>query len=332
MEAALSLKNTLSHNINRNDLPFQKKPRLLQKRVRFQTNCSKNEDANAQRGSVTITKTIYHDASLPDFCVQHNFCQQLRKSCGYARSPENKYLGYFQKTGPYKHLVSFAAPISVHNYTNPESLTSIISAMSERPEIDQFLEYERLRLASRLASAVLQFHATPLLGDFWGGNDVVFFGKNDKRIEMGDFASLELPYLNVRVGSSKSGRLESRDPQATDKATEHLIRNPYIFSLGVTLIELAFQAPLRSLYESDELINGQFTTLSDFFVATRLSKRIGPSLGSTYGTVVMKCLGCDFGQGTSDLKDSKLQAVFHQDVVCELERLERGFAMLQLGD
>jgi len=46
---------------------------------------------------------------------------------------------------------------------------------------------------------------------------------------------------------------------------------------------------------------------------------------------VRKCLGCDFGEGTTDLNDPALQAVFYRDVVCELERLEKGFAMLQLG-
>lgn len=50
------------------------------------------------------------------------------------------------------------------------------------------------------------------------------------------------------------------------------------------------------------------------------------------GKVVRKCLGCDFGQGMNDLKDVKLQAVFYQDVVCELERLDRRFVVLQLGE
>ncbi|KAH7351164.1 hypothetical protein BKA65DRAFT_499904 [Rhexocercosporidium sp. MPI-PUGE-AT-0058] len=110
-----------------------------------------------------------------------------------------------------------------------------------------------------------------------------------------------------------------------------MIRNPYLFSLGVVLIELAFQAPLRSLYKTQDLINGQANELSDYFVASRLSKTISSSLGPMYGKVVRKCLGCDFGQGTSDLCDEKLQAAVCQDVVCELERLEQGFAMLQLG-
>lgn len=277
--------------------------------------------------SKTIASKPPQHSTLPDFCIQHNFCDQLRRSCGFARSPENKYIGYFQKSGPCKHLVYFAAPVAVHNYTQPESLAAIIRLMAQKKETEQFLEYDRLRLATRLAEAVLQFHATPLLRGYWHSEDVIFFrhGKPD------DSASISSPHLNVHVGSIKSPKTITQNVQDVDNITGHMIRNPYLFSLGVVLIELAFQAPLRSLYTSGDLINGQTNALSDFFVASRLSKTISSSLGSVYGKVVRKCLGCDFGQGTSDLSDEKLQAAVYQDVVCELERLERGFAMLQLG-
>lgn len=266
-------------------------------------------------------------SSLPDFCIQHDFCHQLRKSCSHSRSPENKYLGYFQKSGPCKHLVYFAAPVAVHNYTQPESLASIIGIMEGKAESEQFLEYERLRLATRLAEAVLQFHATPLLRGFWHGEDVIFFQQG----KCNDSASISSPHLNVQVDSAKSPRTIKKDDQDVDNVVGHLIRNPYLFSLGVVLIELAFQAPLRSLYSRKDLINGQCNALSDFLVASRLSETISSSLGHTYGKIVRKCLACDFGQGTSDLADEKLKAAVYQDVVCELEKLERGFAMLQLG-
>jgi hypothetical protein len=214
------------------------------------------------------------------------------------------------------------------NYAHPKSLASIITATAGKPETEQFLEYERLQLAARLASAVLQFHATPLLSDFWRSEDVIFFGHSRDD----DVASITFPHLNVQVGSAKHHKLVTEAGSDTDNMTRHLIRNPYLFSLGVTLIELAFQAPLRSLYNSKDLNNEQPSTLSDFFVASRLSKTISSSLGPAYGKVVRKCLGCDFGQGTNDLNDVRLQAVFYQDVVCELERLERAFAMLQIGE
>lgn len=200
--------------------------------------------------------------------------------------------------------------------------------MALKAESEQFLEYERLKLATQLAEAVLQFHATPLLQGLWRSEDVIFFQDN----KSDNTTSISSPHLNVQVSSTKSSKAIVLDTNSLDNVTGHMIRNPYLFSLGVILIELAFQAPLRTLYKSGDLINGQSNTLSDFFVATRLSKTISSSLGPTYGMVVRKCLGCDFGQGTSDLNDEKLQTAFYQDVVCELERLERGFTMLQLGE
>jgi hypothetical protein len=57
---------------------------------------------------------------------------------------------------------------------------------------------------------------------------------------------------------------------------------------------------------------------------------MGRTLGLPYAKIVRRCLGCDFGEDT-DLNAQSLQAAFYRDVVCELERLERAFAMLQLG-
>ena len=54
-------------------------------------------------------------------------------------------------------------------------------------------------------------------------------------------------------------------------------------------------------------------------------------MGVNYKMVVRKCLGCGFGEGTTDLNNPGLQAVFYKDVVCELERLERAFMTLQLA-
>jgi hypothetical protein len=109
------------------------------------------------------------------------------------------------------------------------------------------------------------------------------------------------------------------------------VRNPYLFGLGIILIELARQAPLSTFRERSELSNTQESQFSDFVIADRVSKSLGSSLGVSYAKVVRKCIGCDFGEGTTDLNDPGLQAVFYRDVVCELERLERAFAKLQLG-
>jgi hypothetical protein len=212
--------------------------------------------------------------------------------------------------------------------------------MSSNPHADQFLQHERLRLARQLASAVLQFHATPMLKDSWRSDDVVFFGMDASS------TILTSPHLNVQVGKSNSRhpQIESSAENATTITTttttlntHPFVRNPYLFGLGVILIELARQAPLSTFREKRELRElarvepTHESNFADYIIADRVSKNLGSSLGVSYAKIVRKCLGCDFGEGTTDLNDQGLQVVFYRDVVCELERLERAFARLQLG-
>lgn len=306
--------------------------RIKARTVRFDTTAS----SNARSGMTTTTTTattlltsFLADPALPDFCVQHDFCKQLEK---YGpKTPINKYIGYFEKTGPYKHLVYFAPPITTSSSRQSFSLAQIIQTMFTNPNADQFLQYERLRLGRQLASAVLQFHATPMLKDSWRSDDVVFFGTDTSSI------AITSPHLNVQLGKSNSRypSMNSSEKAATATVISRpYMRNPYLFGLGVILIELARQAPLSTLREQRELARDESShkyKFSDFEVADRVSKNLGSSLGASYAKVVRKCLGCDFGEGETDLSDPGLQAVFYRDVVCELERLERAFARLQLA-
>ncbi|PVH67685.1 hypothetical protein DL98DRAFT_475429 [Cadophora sp. DSE1049] len=198
--------------------------------------------------------------------------------------------------------------------------------MSSSSHAHQFLQHDRLRLARQLSSAVLQFHATPMLKPSWCSNDVVFFGTDALS------TTLASPHLNVQVGKSHKHALQSEAEISTTSKHNTLpfVRNPYLFGLGVILIELARQAPLSTFREKCELSDSYENKFSDYIIADRVSKLLAPSLGPNYAKVVRKCLGCDFGEGTTDLNDSALQGAFYRDVVYELERLEREFAKLYL--
>jgi hypothetical protein len=201
-----------------------------------------------------------------------------------------------------------------------------MSALSAKSREGQFLQYERLGLAKTLASAVLQFHATPLLRNSWSGDDVVFFG-----MDAGS-KSLTSPHLIVRVGYDNAPEEKVISNQSCKPSIDHhFIRNRYLHSLGVILIELAHQAPLSSFRGDENSPDSREGMDTDFFVADRVAKSMSTSLGPSYAKVVRKCLGCDFGEGTTNLNDLGLQAAFYRDVVCELERLEREFMKMQLG-
>ena len=309
--------NELSNSLKREVPSESPSPvKRLKKCVRF----ARTTPSTGLSQNTNLVASFLLQSALPDFCVRHDFCKQLHRTA--PRTPENKYIGYFEKSGPCKHLVYFAPPITSCSLQQSVTLTSIVSSMSQKSQVDQFLHYERLQLARQLASAVLQFHATPLLRSSWQSDDVVFFRQSG--------SSLTSPHLNVQVGKSNSAeKLLNSGKEAIE--SQGFIRNPYLFRLSVILIELAYQAPLRSLLEARDLTNGQESKHTDFFIAERLSKSMGTSLGASYAKIVRKCLGCDFGEGTTDLNDPGLQAVFYKDVVCELERLERAFVQLQLG-
>jgi hypothetical protein len=297
------------------------------KSVRFTASVA---PSNSSPGTI-LTTTIFTNTTLPDFCLAHDFCRQLKqRSLG---TPENKYIGYFEKKGPCKHLVCFAPPITnARSAKENISLAKILSNKSSKGSEVRFLEYEVLSLARQLASAVLLFHPTPVLKASWRSNDIVFFGSSSPII------SLAHPHLTVELCSPKSAhpRLhQKKDTSLTRNSTvegQGYIRNMYLFNLGVVLLELAYQTPLQSLRASSDLNNGSESRHTDFFVADRLSKTMATSLGVRYAKIVRKCLGCDFGEGTTDLEDANLQAAFYSDVVCELERLERTFTLMQLDD
>lgn len=290
------------------------------KRVKAKSVTFAASSQSSVSGASSLIAAFLADPTLPDFCEQHDFCHHVQK-----RGPPtfaNKKLGYFQKGMPCKHFVYFAPPIATVRHAL--SLREIINSVAQNSNRDGFLQHERLQLARQLASAVLQFHQTPLLKHSWRSSDVVFFGQNPSSM------TLTTPHLNVRIGKGNQLHLTGTEKISIDGMNRGFIRNPYMFGLGVILIELAYQAPLSSLRKAEDSVDDQENKYTDFFTANRVSRLMGSSLGVSYAKVVRRCLGCDFGEDT-DLNAQTLQSAFYRDVVCELERLERAFGMLQLG-
>lgn len=99
-----------------------------------------------------------------------------------------------------------------------------------------------------------------------------------------EFTSFNAPYINVSV-KGINGPL-SRVP--TFPATRSFIQNPLLFDLGVMLLELAFQVPLRQLQKPIDLENGQEDMHTEFFTAKKLC-RSTTQLGLRYKEVARKC-------------------------------------------
>ena len=88
--------------------------------------------------------------------------------------------------------------------------------------------HERIKLAKILAITVLQYHDTPWLSQLWTSEDIFFFGTQRKSSVLA-LPDISAPHLNAKVTSQQSQRL----------STSTVARNPFLFSLGAVMIELA---------------------------------------------------------------------------------------------
>ena len=103
-----------------------------------------------------------------------------------------------------------------------------------------------------------------------------------------------------------------------------VVRNRLLFSLGIVLLELAYQRPLASLTIDLDRINIPPEDIP-FRTVDRLTNRVASILGANYAELVRKCVHCDFAHGF-DLTQMRLQEAFYRSVVCELDTLARALA------
>lgn len=178
--------------------------------------------------------------------------------------------------------------------------------------------YGRLRLAKRLAMAVLQYHSTPWLKAAWCSEDIYFFCGLEDLAEAD--AIWPSPYLSTKIEVSKS---------QTNQSPPHTFApNPTLFSLAVVLLEIAHLSTLRSLQRAADLDNDQENQYSQFFLARRLASS-SSEMGMAYQQIVAQLVECDFGCG-ADLDSLQLQAALLSHVVHPLEKLERDIYYLQM--
>lgn len=258
------------------------------------------------------------DSALPDFCLRQDLCICVQRYSQYTLENPDRHIGYLQKTGPCKNLVYFSSPMGYCRPAQPLSLAEVVVQMSQQKRAGYTMPLERVRLAKQLASAVLQFHDTPLLKRTWRSQDVVFFGNTVNATSQRQ--TLASPHLDVLIQGAKAVAAATT---STD-FNELLVRNLYLFNLGVVLLEIAYQKPFAVLRDESGVTNVADGILRDFLVAKQLSEDVSAQLGSEYGDVVKKCLHCDFNTASGDLNDQVLQAAVYKEVVIKLEDLEIG--------
>jgi hypothetical protein len=177
---------------------------------------------------------------------------------------------------------------------------------------------EKLRLARLLALAVLRFRASPWLAESWSSSDIYFFSMEEGTQQE---SALKFPCLNVQLSTKSATANQTTYP---DFNASSIGPNPILFSLGVALIELGYDAPLQALRRDDDLKGGVSNQFTDYFTAKRLGKLVSKRLNTRYGRLVEKCLTCNFGVG-NELESPELQSAVVSNVVSELEECLKAY-------
>jgi hypothetical protein len=256
--------------------------------------------------------------TLPNLYLQRNFCTVIERSLHQQRS--NGLIGLLGDNAICKHLAYMGK--QTHSMATSSSLSQLISLSATNSTQGMGL-YERVRLARHLATAVLYYHATPWLNKAWRSDDVHFFGGHDSLLQQ---ARNVLPYMTTSIQAPNSSQLKQ-----ICSDYEHFIRNPVLFGLGVMLLELAYQAPLRTLQQPIDLRKGKTQGFADYFTAHRLVDHSYCMVSTSFKVIIKKCLHCDFGHD-SDFTNRALQEAFYHDVIGGLENLEKIFQELQLDE
>lgn len=263
--------------------------------------------------SAANTSVMSSSDAPPDLCMVENLCVYFQDRMRWAPSAA-PCMGYLQKTKTFKHFI--------YPSGDPQTTTNQAISLQDALVLAKTTQLgiplpDKLRIAKLLALAVLQFHSTPWLRDEWRSRDVLFFGINDPLQD-----PLQAPYLNAsfypNVGPAPSAQISGS--QSLSSSSLSIAPNAMLYSLGVTLIELGFDAPLHDLQQPEDLKDGVPNQYSEFWTAKRLGAIVSNKLGAKYGRIVSKCLNCDFGLGGSyELGSPDLQNAFFHDVVRELD-------------
>ena len=252
---------------------------------------------------------------IRDICTEIRRQHQLQPQQKQENYSSHQCIGLLHDPGNSKHLL-FRGP---GNNSSRVSMSLQDALRKARTLVCGIPPVDRMHLARTLSVAVLQLHPTPWLDKEWCSEDILFFGIQDLNKE-----SLEAPYLSTHVIASSEAncRRKISSPSA-------LVPNIILYSLGIILIELAFERPLTDMLELGDSVPGEPVSIALHRAAIRLADVIGKKVHVGYERVVKRCLWCNFETRSmhARLEDQDLQEAFYKFVVCELDRCFRAVAM-----
>ena len=256
-------------------------------------------------------------AVLQDLCKVPNLCHFLGKQPSDAST---HCVGFLQKTNTFKYLIY--VPKS-HIPKESVSKTLEDALIATRSNSEGIPLPEKFSLAKYLARAALHFHSTPWMSKDWRSRDIVFFGSKDFAQD-----SLGSPFLkkSVKTLSDEDNQQAAFTQSAEHPRNRHSrspIRNQTLYSLGVMLIELAYDSPLQDLQIPEDEQGDLYTYDS---TAKRLADRLWREFGWRYADAVKTCIYDGFG-APIQFDNSEGQDRFFDEVVRKLEYCAEAMAM-----
>ncbi|KAF7533775.1 hypothetical protein G7054_g6785 [Neopestalotiopsis clavispora] len=257
--------------------------------------------------------------TICDNLTRTNICSALMEERSTSTAPSlPRYLGYIETSTVenFRHLI--------YHDTDRKRLKSqklaVMSQMWVRSMESAMTVVDQLRLARNMVVAVLKFHSTPWLRQYFVADDFRFF---EGDVEL----SSCLRTLHFSVDVISKGRTETAascmqgidTPDTSQDLTDEIenakiqygIRNMTLWSLGAILLQIGRWSKVDSP--------------DDVFTLRKLSSQV-PPLGPRYQHLTKKCLDCDFGYG-DDLAKPRLQQALYENLVCELTDMIEGLSI-----
>ncbi|KAF3004554.1 hypothetical protein E8E14_003135 [Neopestalotiopsis sp. 37M] len=289
-------------------------------RVRFSEDCtsSKHLHSSAQVSTPDVSKP---ESTIAENLTGMDICLALAGDRLKLTAPSLlRYLGYMETSAVenYKHSI-------YHNMEKkrlkPQKLAGM-SQMWERSMSSAMTVVDQLMLARNMVVAVLKFHSTPWLGQYFVADDFHFF---EGEAELSScLRTLHFSVDLVSKGCTKpeASCLQGIDtPNSSQDLTEEVknammqygIRNMTLWSLGAILLQIGRWSKINSP--------------DDAFTVRKLSSQV-PPLGPRYQELTKKCLDCDFGYG-DDLSKPRLQQAVYEILVCGLAKMIESLSIHQ---
>lgn len=324
------------------------RPFKRQRKVRFLKDAE--EDARKttplQEVDLPRDKTPSIGPALFDLRQAQSICCHLKRAVASSdQKCSNACLGYLETPDLFKLMFYDAGARANARYRTQSMPNKETVPLIEAVHILSPLD--RMRLAHKLVTAVLQYHSTPWLMQDWHLKDLSFFGQQQGLYLLRQDLSLfsdrqqgldslrqDLRTLHLSVQFPKSSRAPTQDIEGIesnaltpflstmqDIQLHYGISNMTLASLGIALLELGYQKQVQGLRAPRDT--------HEVITARRLLAGAHTSLGAKYHDIARKCIQCDFAFG-ADLSKPELQSAVYSDVLRPLEGMIEGLRALDL--